>query len=145
MKRDAMNYDDFAIGQQFPASRFAISGAENDEFIRTFAHEPVKAEPPALLPEQIRASTVRPVHPTLVGSFQPQHAAFAWPTGVLHARENISLRAPVYPGEVLEARVLVKHKYEKNDRKFIVLEITIRKLENGVDAVTVERTLVWPS
>lgn len=145
MKRSAMNYDDFAVGQLFPPSRYVISGSESDEFIRTFAHGPLTAEHPAVLPEQVRTTTVRPVHPTLVGSYQPQHAAFAWPTGVLHARESISLRAPVYTGEELEARVLVKNKYEKNQRKFIVLEITVRKLETDVDAVVVERTLVWPS
>ena len=145
MERDAMKFEDFAVGQQFPPSRYAISGTESDKFIRTFSHGAIKAEPPAVMPDRVLPSTVRPVHPTLVGSFQPQHAAFAWPTGVLHARESTSLRAPVYPGEALEARVVVKNKYEKNDRKFIVLEITVRKLENGVDAVIVERTLVWPS
>lgn len=145
MKANAMNYDDFTVGQQFPPSRFSISGTESDEFVGTFAHGPLKAQPPAVLSEQVHVPTVRPVHPTLVGSFQPQHAAFAWPTGVLHARESVSLRAPVFPGETLEATVFVKNKYVKNDRKFIVLEIAVRKLENGVEAVTVERTLVWPS
>lgn len=74
-----------------------------------------------------------------------QHAAFAWPTGVLHAREKVRLLAPVYPGEELEASVLVKDKYLKNDKRFVVLEITVRKLENARIALVAERSLVWPN
>ena len=144
MANKTWQFDDFQIGHRFPPSRYSIGAADSDAFLRTFTLGAVRAEPPATAPAVEEARPVRPVHPTLVASFQPQHAASAWPTGVLHAREKVRLSAPVYPGEALEACVGVKHKYEKNDRKFVVLEILVRKLENGVDALTVERTLVWP-
>jgi acyl dehydratase len=53
--------------------------------------------------------------------------------------------APVYPGEELEASVRVKDKYLKNDKRFVVLEITVRKLENARIALVAERSLVWPN
>ncbi|OZI36973.1 hypothetical protein CAL29_00575 [Bordetella genomosp. 10] len=145
MANQAWQFDDFHIGHRFPPSRYSIGAEDSDAFLRTYALGAVRAEPPATPPAAEESRPVRPVHPTLVASFQPQHAAFAWPAGVLHAREKVRLSAPVYPGEALEARVGVKDKYEKNDRKFVVLEILVRKLENGVDALTVERTLVWPT
>ncbi|ALM85649.1 MaoC family dehydratase [Bordetella sp. N] len=144
MANKTWQFDDFQTGHRFPPSRYSIGAEDSDAFLRTFALGPIRAEPPAAAPTAGESRPVRPVHPTLVASFQPQHAAFAWPTGVLHAREKVRLTAPVYPGEALEATVGVKTKYEKNDRKFVVLEIVVRKLENGADALTVERTLVWP-
>ena len=146
MAQQTLHFGDFHPGHRFPPARYSISAADSDAFIRTFDHGPIRAELPATLPGvSSGAHTTRPVHPTLVGSFQSQHTAFAWPTGVLHAREKLRLSAPVYAGEALESTVTVKDAYEKNGRKFVVLEILVRKLENGVDALVVERTLVWPT
>lgn len=137
-------FDDFQIGHRFPSFRYGISAADSDDFIKTFDHDSVQTEGCALTDSAARRRTVRFVHPTLAGSFQPQHAAFKWPTGVLHAREKVRLTAPIYPGEALEACVTVKNKYVKNDRRFIVLEISVHKLENDRLAMIIERSLVWP-
>ncbi|MYN13880.1 hypothetical protein GSY71_12100 [Pusillimonas sp. TS35] len=144
MNKKEWVFADFHLDQQFTPFQYRIGAAESDDFIATFDHGPVLINGHALAVTQEPRNTVRSVHPTLVGSFQPQHAAFAWPTGVLHAREKISLSAPVYPGEMLEAHIKVKNKFVKNDKYFVVLEIDIRKLENDCKAMTVERTLVWP-
>ncbi|MBD9383059.1 MaoC family dehydratase [Achromobacter sp. ACM02] len=144
MASNELFYDDFEIGRLFPPSRYSIGAADSDAFIGTFEHTPVlDGSGRAVLAQG--GAPVRSVHPVLVGSFQPQHAAFAWPIGVLHAREKVRLLAPVYPGEELEASVLVKDKYLKNDKRFVVLEITVRKLENARVALVAERSLVWPN
>ena len=52
---------------------------------------------------------------------------------------------PVYPGESLESVVAVKDKYVKNEKRFVVLEITVQKKEIGKIALVVERTLMWPN
>jgi len=143
MSNQVLAYDDFQVGHAFPPHRYRIDSTDADAFLATFDHEPVQDA--AGTPLRAQPGAVRPVHPTLVGSFQPQHAAFAWPTGVLHAREVVRLRQPVYPGEQLQAVVSVKDRYLKNDRKFVVLQITIDKLENQRTAMVVERTLVWPN
>jgi len=145
MGQKTLHFADFQPGQRFPASRYRLSAADRDAFDRTFGHGQIHAESPAMLPSNVNERTVRPVHPTLVGSFQPQHAVFSWPAGVLHAREKVRLSAPVYPGEALESTVTVKETYEKNGRKFVVLNISVHKLETGAQALSVERTLVWPT
>ncbi|CAB3848390.1 MaoC family dehydratase [Achromobacter denitrificans] len=145
MASNELFYDDFEIGRLFPPSRYSIDAADSDAFIGTFEHAPLLDGSGRAVSGQGGDAPVRSVHPVLVGSFQPQHAAFAWPTGVLHAREKVRLLAPVYPGEALEASVLVKDKYLKNDKRFVVLEITVRKLENARVALVAERSLVWPN
>lgn len=144
MNNTTLLYDDFEVNHCFSPTLYSVSAQENDEFLNLFTHTHLQAG----LSEGQNGrmeNVVRPVHPILVGSFQPQHAAFAWPTGVLHAKEKISLSAPVYPGESLEARIRVKDKYLKNEKKFIVFELTVRKLETSTTALVTERTLVWPA
>jgi acyl dehydratase len=145
MASNELFYADFEIGRPFPPCRYSISAADSDAFIGTFDHSPVLDAAGRAVPADGAAAAVRSVHPVLVGSFQPQHAAFSWPVGVLHAREKVRLMAPVYPGEELEASVRVKDKYLKNDKRFVVLEITVRKLENARIALVAERSLVWPN
>lgn len=144
MAAQVLAYDDFAVGHAFPPFRYRIDSADNDAFIATFDHTPVQDASGSAVLSPARRPPVRVAHPTLVGSFQPQHAAFAWPVGVLHAREKVSLKAAVYPGEFLQATVRVKDKYIRNEKRFVVLEITSQKEETGKLALVVERTLVWP-
>ncbi|PKO70702.1 MAG: hypothetical protein CVU22_00960 [Betaproteobacteria bacterium HGW-Betaproteobacteria-16] len=137
-------YEDFSVGHEFPPYYYCVEAADNDAFIGTFDHEPVKHSNGIVVLDPEGNPSVRAAHPTLVGSFQPQHAAFSWPVGVLHAKEKVSLLATVYPGEALKAIVTIKDKYIKNDKRFVVLEITSQKQETGKVALVVERTLVWP-
>jgi hypothetical protein len=144
MADPVFHHADFVVGHAFPAHRYFVDAAACDAFTRTFGHSAVRGAPDATVPGKPRRSAVRPAHPTLVASYQPMHAVFKWPDGVVHAREKLTLSAPVYPGEPLEAEISVKDSYLKNDKKFVVLEIAIRKLENRQTAMVVERTLVWP-
>lgn len=137
-------YEDFSVGHEFPPYYYRVEAGDNDAFIGTFDHEPMKDSNGSIVLDSVRHPPVRTAHPTLVGSFQPQHASFGWPVGVLHAKEKVSLKAAVYPGEALKAIVTVKDKYIKNDKRFVVLEITSQKQETGKVALVVERTLVWP-
>lgn len=144
MNRKQLTFDDFEVGFSWPPHQYRIDSEANDAFLNTFANTPVQnsAGEAALSPAKL--PVVRTIHPALAASFQLQHAAFAWPTGVLHAREKSIQQNPIYPGETLEAGVAVKDKYVKNDKQFIVLEITVKKQETDRLALTVERTLVWP-
>lgn len=144
MAAKLLAYDDFLVGHTFPPYEYRIDAADNDAFISTFEHAPVEDSSGSVVLSAARRPPVRVAHPTLIGSFQPQHAAFSWPVGVLHAREKVSLKAAVYPGELLKATVSVKDKYIKNDKRFVVLEITSQKQETEKVALVVERTLVWP-
>lgn len=144
MPGNLLSFDDFSVGHEFPPYHYRVEAGDNDAFISTFDHEPVQSADGSVVRSPAAPSPVRTAHPTLVGSFQPQHASFAWPVGVLHAKEKVSLRAPVYPGEALKAIVTVKDKFIKNDKRFVVLEITSQKQETGKVALVVERTLVWP-
>ena len=145
MATKPLAYDDFSVGYAFPPHGYRVDAGDNDAFVNTFDHSPVQdATGDVVLPPKHRP-TVRAVHPTLVGSYQPMHACFEWPVGVLHAKEKVSLRMPVYPGESLESVVAVKDKYVKNEKRFVVLEITVQKKEIGKIALVVERTLMWPN
>src|SRR5690606_13829042 len=143
MHNNILVYDDVEIDFCFPPHHYSVAGSDNDEFLNLFAYSPLKisGDKELGLPSQ---HVVRPIHHVMVGSFQPQHAAFAWPTGVLHAKEKMTMTAPVYAGEKLESRSCVKTKYIRNEKRFVVLEMQIKELETITMALTVERTLVWP-
>lgn len=145
MDKQEYLFADFQIGQKFPAVQYTVSSQEADKFLTTYEHSQVRDAQGHVLSDVQKSAAVRPVHPLLAGSFQLQHAVFGWPFGVLHAREKITLHKPVYAGEPLEAMLEVKNKFIKNDKKFLIIQIEIRKVEGKYHALTVERTLVWPN
>ena len=143
MSGKELAYADLKPGHVFTETRYRISREDNEAFLGTVRYEAVRTDAGQVLPEAA-VPTDRPIHPTLLGSYQPLHAAFSWPTGVLHAREQVSLLASAMPGEELASTVTVQECYERNGKKFVVLRITIDKVEDKRTAIVVERTLVWP-
>lgn len=143
MSGEPLAYADFEPGFVFPETRYQINSQDNDAFLGTVRHEEVRSETGQLL-AQLAVSAPHPIHPTLLGSYQPMHAVLSWPTGVLHARETVNLFASVYPCEALVSNVTVQDLYERNGKKFVVLRIAIDKVEARQPAMVIERTLVWP-
>ena len=65
------------------------------------------------------------------------------PDGLLHARETLELHAPAYPGDRLSLTLRVKSKYIKNDKKFVLMEHEITRVDDQRRIMTVDRLIVW--
>ncbi|MFA7666051.1 MAG: hypothetical protein WCY32_08015 [Burkholderiaceae bacterium] len=136
-------FEDFTPGHTFPTTHYRISADDNRAFRQTIPFEAFRDDSERPLPAPVEAQAAA-IHPTLVGSFQPQHAVFGWPAGVIHAREKVQTFLPVVPDEMLASTVSVLDCSERKGRKFVVLKIQIDKVDAGQTALIVERTLVWP-
>jgi hypothetical protein len=143
MREKTYAYADFNLGHAFPETHYTVASHDNDAFLSTVRHGVVRSQEGQDCAEH--ADPVpRPIHPTLLGSYQPQHAVFSWPTGVLHAKESVVMLTPAFPDEALVSTVTVQDLFERNGKKFVVLRITIDKAEPRTPAMVVQRTLVWP-
>jgi len=146
MDEKVWGFDDFHIGHEFAPFQYRISAAENAQFTAILGHDAIRAtlgDGRAWTPTPTAPDAMQPIHPALVGSFQPQRAAFIWAQGLVHAREKVQLYAPAWPDELLQARVTVTDKYVKNGKRFIVIMIDIRKAQDNSLVMTIERIQAW--
>jgi len=140
MRFNGNNYDDLREGQQLASFDVIISHEWHDQFQSCFEIEALSAEKG----EKAGVSKSEDPSPVLIASFAAMKEVLEWPTGVLHARESIVSRQPIKIGEPLRIQTRISKKFEKSDKKFIVLSIDIYKENSETAAMTVERTLVWP-
>ncbi len=139
MRFDATDYENLTEGQQFSPVEFSVTESMKESFQSCF-HVDDRQLADAGLPKDEDGF----VNPVLVANFTAMKAALIWPTGVLHAREQMRCHEPVACGEPLRIEMRLKQKFVKNGRKFAVLAIEVHKAASGSVALEVERTLVWP-
>lgn len=103
MQFDGLAFDNFEEGLRFESVEFSIDEQEARDF-----NTCVRVDASMIgscCPQQIEA-----INPVLVANFHVMHRALSWPTGVLHAREEIRCSAPVFIDEPLRAETAVKSK-----------------------------------
>jgi hypothetical protein len=81
--------------------------------------------------------------PFILNTFKAMRARIRMPDGLLHAKETIVLHAPAREGDALRANLKIKAKYEKNGRRFVVLEHDIRRTDDDAQVMTLDRLVAW--
>jgi acyl dehydratase len=131
----SLRFDDIAVGQTFAPYAYDITA----ELARRYA-EVADGEPtgyPAAL-----GTTLAP--PLLLDTLHALKAVLAFPEGVVHAREEVELRAPGRVGDRITIHLRVLGRYVKGERRFVVFE---QRAENqrGETLAVARKTFVWPA
>jgi acyl dehydratase len=132
---DWRSYDEFHVGDSFPEApyRYVVSaGAAGD--LRTLTARARGGEPRAereVAPPMLAAIYIRGAQNALRG-----------PPGGIHAKQRFQFLGPVRVGDALETTLVVKDKYEKKGRRYVVSETrTIN--QRGEEVTRGEIVSIW--
>ena len=89
------------------------------------------------------SSAADALSPFILNTFKAMRARIRMPDGLLHAKEIVTLHAPAREGDTLRAKLKIKSKYEKNGRRFVVLEHDIRRADDDAPVMTFDRLVAW--
>lgn len=145
METNGLLFDEIDEGSVCPPFELYVDEQELAAFHRCVVSGPLRGPDGAVVngasadrPERI------PLPLFLLGTFRATKAAIPMPSGVVHAREKIELLAPAYLHERLRVQVRVKAKFRKHDKRFVVVDQTLERVEDGTVVIQIERTLLWP-
>jgi len=136
----ALRYDELEVGRVFGPFSYAICA----DWAQRYA-EVVGAEP-AVYPQALQTGHDSPplAPPLLLDILAPLKALLLpFPEGVVHAREELELHAPVRVGDLVAIWLTVTDRYLKNDKRFVVFEQRAEN-ERGHLLAMARKTLVWP-
>lgn len=137
-------FDDIRVGMEFPPLVTKLTR----EDILNYA-EAVEDYNPLFVDENFAANSKfgGPVnHPTTAAilTTNAHKTGAAMPSGIIHAKQRYKFFSPTRPGEELITRAKVIDKYEKRNKKYVVIQsLTVNRLnELKVESTA---TLIWPA
>ncbi|RUQ72190.1 hypothetical protein EJ913_11605 [Azospirillum doebereinerae] len=143
-------YDDLVEGHAFPPYQWTVTDADVAELEACVVVGPLRtpdgtAVPTAVPTAETATETAgrKPLSPFMLNTFKAMRVAISMPDGLLHARETLELHAPAYPGDRLSLTLRVKSKHIKNDKKFVLMEHEITRVDDQRPIMTVDRLIVW--
>lgn len=135
-------YDDLVEGHAFPPYQWTVTDEDVAELEECVVVGPLRTPDGAAVPTTETAGR-KPLSPFMLNTFKAMRVAISMPDGLLHAREALDLHAPAYPGDRLSLTLRVKSKYIKNDKKFVLMEHAITRVDDQRPIMTVDRLIVW--
>lgn len=133
-------YADLEIGSRFPdtPARYVVTAEVVDAYRAITEQSLIAAESDAA-----RSGDPAEAPPTLAAVYiRPAQNALRGPPGGVHAKQQFAFHAPVRVGDVLETTLLVREKYERKGRNYLVSDTsTVNQL--GVIVTTGRITQIW--
>ena len=126
-----MGYDAISVGQTWLPQVMRIGMAQLDRYFLCIGRtdKPTSATPvPAFMLNELRVLK----------------SNMKLPPGVLHAQEELMLSASALAEEDLTIEVTIQDKYVRNDKRFVVVAQTVRRMADATLILQVRHTLYWP-
>ena len=141
LQADRDYFDDFVEGHSYAPFKWRITAEDVAAFDGCLAVGPLRRADGSVVEAAASSGTV--LSPFILNTFKAMRAGIRMPDGLLHAKETMMLHAPAQVGDELVAILKIKSKYLKNGRKFVVLEHTITRADDGKPVMTIDRLVVW--
>lgn len=142
-ENQVLYFDDIRVGMEFPPLVTQLTR----EDILNYA-EAVEDNNPLFVDESYAAKSKFGGlinHPTTAAilTIKAQKTGPSKPPGIIHAKQHYKFHSPTRPGEELITRTKVIDKYEKRNKKYVIIQcLTVNSLNDlKVESIS---TLIWP-
>lgn len=143
MTQGGYYYDDLTVGQSFGPHRYPLTREAIAEWCDIHGQRfPESLDAEAARRKGLR-DAVAPAGMCFIFSLQAITSLDVLPPGVILAEETLRFQEPPCAGDTVSTTVTVAERYERRERKYVVLAI-VSRLGDGSVAVVNHMRGVWP-